>query len=438
MPADRSVPEANKNETETRRQFLATSTGLAVTGGVLACGLSARIPVHAAGSDTLRIGLVGCGGRGTGAAAEALQADAQVKLTAMADAFADRLDASLRNLQNNEELAGKIDVAAERKFVGFDAYRQLIDSGVDVVLLATPPHFRPLHLKAAIEAGKHVFAEKPVAVDAPGVRSVLASCQLAKERGLSVVSGLCLRYDAGFQQTIERLRDGAIGELHTLFANDYRGPIWVRQREPGWSDMQWQMRNWYYFTWLSGDFNVEQHVHFLDVCAWAMGEYPTSAIGLGGRQVRTGPEYGNIYDHHSVVYQYGNGAQLVSNCRQQPDCVNLVNSQIFGSRGRAELSERRLQIENGSTWRFDQQVKNMYQVEHDQLISSIRRGEPINNGEYMAKSTLLAIMGRMATYSGQRITWDAAIRSTEDLSPQRYDWDAEPPESKIAIPGRSA
>jgi len=427
-------------EETSRREFLQSSTRWALVGGALTSGLTSPLCVHAAGSDVLRVGLVGCGGRGAGAAAQALQADANVRLTALADVFPEPIEMSLRNLRALEDIAGKVDVPPERKFVGFDAYQQLIDSGVDVVLLATPPHFRPRHLRAAIEAGKHVFAEKPVAVDSSGVRSVLDTCQLAQQRGLSVVSGLCLRYDLGFRQTVQRLHDGAIGEIHTMFANDYRGPIWVKPRQPGWTDMYWQMRNWYYFTWLSGDFNVEQHVHYLDVCAWVMQGYPVSAVGLGGRQVRTGPEYGNIYDHHSVVYEYANGAQLVSNCRQQPGCANRTDSQMFGSRGRAEVSEQRLAIENGegSTWKFDEKVKNMYEVEHDELFASIRQGKPVNNGEYMALSTLLAIMGRMATYTGQRVTWDEAIQATEDLSPASYDWDASPPDAKIAIPGTQA
>jgi predicted dehydrogenase len=423
-----------RDEARSRREFLGTSTQLALSGAALLGGLTRAAPVHAAGSDLLRVGLIGCGGRGTGAAAHALQADENVKLTAMGDAFADRLESSLQDLRAVEAVSGKLDVPGERRFVGFDAYRQVIDSGVDVVVLATPPHFRPLHLRAAVEAGKHVFAEKPVAVDAPGVRAVMDTCRLAEHKRLSVVSGLCLRYDAGFQQTVQRLHDGAIGDIHTLFANDYRGPIWVKPRQPGWSDMYWQMRNWYYFTWLSGDFNVEQHVHYLDVSAWVMQGYPSSALGLGGRQARTGPEYGNIYDHHSVVYEYADGARLVSNCRQQPGCQNLISSLMFGSRGRAEVSERRLVIENRETWEFREQVKNMYQVEHDQLFASIRRGEPINNGDYMARSTLLAIMGRMATYTGQRITWDQAMNSPEDLTPPAYDWDAVP-EVKIAVPG---
>src|SRR5688500_4440508 len=253
--------------------------------------------VHVAGSDLLRVGLIGCGGRGTGAASQALKADKYVQLTAMGDAFEDRLLGSLASLEAGD-VARKIDVPAERRFVGFDAYKQVIDSGVDVVLLTTPPHFRPLHLKAAVDAGKHVFAEKPIAVDAPGVRSVLATCEEAAKKYLSVVSGLCLRYHAGYRETVRRIHDGAIGDVLTLQANDYRGGIWVFPRKPGESGMRWQMRNWYYFTWLSGDFNVEQHVHNLDVCAWLMkDQYPVKAIGTGGRSARQGEEFGEIYDH---------------------------------------------------------------------------------------------------------------------------------------------
>src|SRR5258708_975194 len=270
--------------TGSRRTFLKSSAG--VLAGTVAAPLIAPAFVHAAGSDLLRVGLVGCGGRGTGAASPALRADPHVQLTAMADAFPDHLERSLRELAKDEEIVSKIDVPPDRQFVGFDAYRQLIDSGVDVVLLATPPHFRPLHLEAAIDAGKHVFAEKPVAVDAPGVRSVLATCEKAKQKGLSVVSGLCLRYSDGFRESVERVHHGAIGEIRLMAANDYRGPIWTKERKPDCSDMEWQIRNWYYYTWLSGDFNVEQHVHLLDVCSWLMHDrYPVRCVGNGGRQL---------------------------------------------------------------------------------------------------------------------------------------------------------
>jgi predicted dehydrogenase len=414
-----------------RRQFL-KSSGATVLGGALIVreGLSAG-----ADRETLRVGLVGCGGRGTGAAAQALAADANVKLSALGDAFSDRLQSSLDTLQKQSEIASKIDVPPDRRFVGFDAYKRVIEHS-DVVLLATPPHFRPIHLKAAVEAGRHVFAEKPVAVDAPGVRSVLASCEEARKKNLAVVSGLCLRYSKGFTETIRRIHDGALGTLRTLQANDFRGPIWVKPRQPDWSDMEWQMRNWYYFTWLSGDFNVEQHVHFLDVCAWVMkGEYPVSAFGLGGRQARTGPEFGNIYDHHSVIYEFQNGVKLFANCRQMPGCRNDMSCHVMGEKGVAEISERRLRLLTDQEWVYRGEKNEIYQTEHDELFRSIRAGQPINNGEYMAKSTLMAIMGRMATYTGQLVTWEQAFNSAEDLSPERYDWNAKPPASPIAVPG---
>jgi predicted dehydrogenase len=416
-----------------RRDFLTTAAAATTT--------AALSNAHAAGSDVLRIGLIGCGDRGTGAATQALCAESNVKLVAMADAFADRLQKSLEILQNDEKVASKLDVKPDHRFVGFNAYRELLDSGVDVVLLCTPPHFRPQHIQAAVEAGKHVFAEKPVAVDVPGVHSVLATCELAKKKGLSVVSGLCLRYDNGFREAVRRIQDGAIGEVVSLFANDYRSGRWAKPRQPDWTDMLYQMRNWYNFTWLSGDFNVEQHVHFLDICAWVMkNQYPAKAVGMGGRQVLTEPEYGQIYDHFSVVYDYADGAKLVSNCRQQPHCKNDMSVQVVGTRGRALLSERKkgLQIKTESgTWTYGGPQNQMYQTEHDELFASIRNGKPINNGDYMANSTLLAIMGRMTAYTGQEITWEMAQKSKENLSPSRYAWDARPPAAQIAVPGQT-
>lgn len=418
----------------TRRDFLNATT---TTGGALAAAATLAPAVHASGDDTLRVGLIGCGGRGTGAASQALNADTRVQLTAMGDAFADRLQLSLNSLKEDRSVESKINVPPERQFVGFDAYKQVLESGVDVVLLTTPPHFRPLHLKAAIDAGKHVFAEKPCAVDAPGVHSVLRTCEEARRKRLSVVSGLCLRYHAPYREGVRRIQDGAIGDVRTMVANDYRGPIWIKPREPDWTDMHWQMRNWYYFTWLSGDFNVEQHVHNLDVCAWAMGDqYPVKAVGMGGREVRKGPEYGNIYDHHGVVYEYSNGTRLISNTRQIQGCKNEISVTILGSRGTALLTERQqgVRITADENWVYRENAKNLYQVEHDELFAGIRSGNPINNGEYMAKSSLLAIMGRMATYTGQEITWDMAWKSKEDLTPARYEW-GEIPTPPIAVPG---
>jgi len=425
---------ASNAASASRRQFLKSSAKAAV-GSTLAANFTLARGAPIADSDVLRVGLIGCGGRGTGAAVQALLADKQVRLVAMADAFEDPLHSSLKRLKADQKVSHKVEVPSDRCFAGFDAYQKLIDSGVDVVLLAEPPHFRPRHLKAAVDAGKHVFAEKPVAVDAPGVRSVLATCEEAKKKNLSIVSGLCLRYSFGFRETVQRIHEGAVGEIRALQANDYRGSIWVKPRQPEWSDMEWQMRNWYYFTWLSGDFNVEQHVHYLDVCTWLMkDEYPVKALGMGGRQARTGSEYGHIYDHHSVVYEYVNGAKLFSNCRQQAGCHNNMSSFVIGTKGVAEVSERRLAISNGSEWTYRGKDDNFYQTEHDELFASIRSGKPINNGDYMAKSTLLAIMGRMATYTGQLVTWEQAMNSQEDLTPPKYEW-GPLPMPPVAIPG---
>lgn len=427
----------NQPTRNTRRDFLKSSTVAAVTGGALGATLGISRSAHAAGDDVLKVGLIGCGGRGTGAASQALRADKHVKLHAMGDAFEDRLQLSYNSLKKLEDISDKIDVPRQRQFIGFDAYKQVIASGVDVVLLTTPPQFRPLHLKAAVDAGKHVFAEKPAAVDGPGVRWVLRTCLEAKKKNLSVVSGLCLRNHNGFRELTQRVHDGAIGDIHTLYANDYRGTIWLKPRQPDWTDMHWQMRNWYYFTWLSGDFNVEQHVHFLDACAWLMkDQYPVKAIGMGGRQVRTGPEYGNIFDHHGVTYEYANGAKLISNTRQMRGCKNNLSASAVGNKGTAFLAERRngAKITADKDWTFRDKINDIYQTEHDEMFAAIRAGRPINNGEYMAHSTLLAIMGRMATYTGQEVTWQEALNSQEDLTPEKYEWGpiATPP---IAVPG---
>ncbi|MCI0380449.1 MAG: Gfo/Idh/MocA family oxidoreductase [Gemmataceae bacterium] len=423
-----------KTGKKSRRSFLKTSLA---AGGTLAASLTLDQNVHAGGNDQLKVGLIGCGGRGTGAATQALRADRNVKLFAMGDAFDDRLQSCLTRLATDKTIAEKLDVARERRFVGFDAYRQVIGC-CDVVLLCTPPHFRPIHIRAAVEAGKHVFAEKPVAVDAPGVRSVLATCEQARKRGVSVVAGLQLRYSLPHKETIRRIHDGAIGTIHTVQANDFRGTIWHRARDEGWSDMTWHMRNWYYFTWLCGDFNVEQHVHMLDLSSWLKGEYPVRATGTGGRQQRTGPEFGHIYDHFSIIYEYGDGARLFAQCRQQRGCTNDIGVYAAGARGRVAMSNRRDQrfsITTDKEWRYDGKENEAVQTEHDELFASIRSGRLINNGEYVCKSTLLAIMGRMAAYTGQAITWDMAMNSKEDLSPPRYDWDVKLPMPPVATPG---
>jgi predicted dehydrogenase len=424
-----------------RRDFLKTSAAV----GALAGGLSVARGAHAAGSDVLKIGLIGCGGRGTGAAGNAMTADKNIKLVAMGDAFKDRLDGSLGSLKG--EFKDQVDVAADHCFVGFDAYKKVIQSGVDVVLLCETPHFRPIHLKEAIAAGKHVFCEKPVAVDAPGIRSILETAEQAKQKGLSLVSGLCWRYDAAVKETMQRILDGAIGDIVTMQVTYNTGTIGGRDRDPKLTEMEYQMRNWYCFTWLSGDHNTEQHVHSLDKAGWAMkDEPPVAAWGLGGRQVRVGARYGEIYDHHAVCYEYAGGVQSYSFCRQQPNCWNDTTDNFFGTKGQANvLNGFTIKDRSGKVvWKWDSKKprKNMYEAEHDALFSAIRAGTPINNGVYMARSTMLAILGRMTTYTGQRITWEDAMKSTQSLAPKAYAWDAEPPtkpgpdgQYPIATPG---
>jgi predicted dehydrogenase len=404
-----------------RRDFLKTSAS-AVASATL---LGAAPAVHAAGSDTIKIGLIGCGGRGTGAASDALHADSNIKLVAMGDMFEDKLQNSLATLRRDKDIAGKIEVPAQQCFTGFNAYKAVIASGVDVVLLTTPPHFRPAHLKAAIDAGKHVFCEKPVAVDAPGVRAVLAACGEAKKKNLAIVNGLCWRYHNGMRETFKRIHGGEIGDIVAMQCSYNTSELWSKKREPAWSDMEWQLRNWLYFTWLSGDHIVEQAVHSLDKGAWAMhDEPPVRAVGLGGRQTRTDPEFGHIFDHHAVIYQYANGVRLYHTCRQQNGCKNEVNDFMMGTKGTCDVMKH--MITGAKPWTYSKaQVKkdpSMYRQEHIELFASIRAGKPINNGEYMTKSTLMAIMGRMAAYTGQEITWDMAMNSKEDLTPAKYEF----------------
>jgi predicted dehydrogenase len=419
----------------TRREFLTAST----TGAALA--LAGFAPgVHAAGDDTLKIGLIGCGGRGTGAATQALHADPNLKLVAMGDAFADRIESSLANLKLDGDIAAKIDVKPDQQFTGFDAYQKVLASGVDVVLLATPPHFRPIHLKAAVEARKHVFCEKPVAVDAPGVRTVMEVCREAKKKNLAIVSGLCWRYHHGKRETMKQVHDGAIGDIVALHTNYNVHGLWHKKREEKMSDMEWQIRNWLYFTWLSGDHIVEQHIHSLDKMAWAMrDEPPVKAFGHGGRQSRTQPEFGHIFDHHAVCYEYANGAKLFSYCRQQDGTPNDVTDYIFGTAGTCDVMKHTITSRNpGVAPKRIASAKggkdDMYQNEHDELFASIRSGTPINDGEWMTKSTLMAIMGRMATYTGQLVTWEQALHSKENLTPASYEFGPLPiPE--VARPG---
>jgi predicted dehydrogenase len=411
-----------------------------------ASAVSQTLPVargaHAAGGDTLKVALIGCGGRGTGAASQALSTAGPVKLWAMADLFADKLETSLASLCKGQDanydrvahkgFAGKIEVPPERRFVGFDAYKQAIDSGVDVVILTTAPHFRSIHFEYAAEKGKHAFLEKPVAVDAPGIRRVLAAAQQAKQKNLKVGVGLQRHHDALYLETVKRLQDGAVGDMLCLRAYWNGTGYRIRPpREPGMTEMAYQLRNPYHYTWISGDNIAEQHVHNLDVCNWVKGAHPVSAQGQGGRQVRIGPLFGDIFDHHAVEFTYADGSRLFSQCRHMTGCWNSVAEHVIGTKGKAEVNAGRIET-GGDTWRYRGPKANPYQVEHDRLFEAIRNDTPFNEAENGAISTMTAIMGRMATYSGQVVSWDEALQSQLSLAPDRYDFNGVPP----VLPGK--
>ena len=422
----------------TRRRALAASlrtAGVVAVGGTALAGDIART-AHAAGDETIKVALIGCGGRGAGAATQALSTRGPVTLWAMADVFEDKLETSLAALTKGQEsrydrkehhgFRDKIDVPPERRFIGFDAYKKAIDSGVDMVILATSPHFRPMHYEYAVKQGKHVFMEKPVATDAPGVRQLLAANEEAKKKGLKVGVGLMYRHNLQYQEMIKRIQDGAIGDIFYIRCYANIGFMWTIPRRPEMSEMEYQMRNWQYFTWLGGDQIVEQHIHLLDVCNWAKGEQPVSAAGMGGRQVRKGPEHGQVYDHHVVEFTYSDGIKMFSQCRQISGCWSYVSEEVLGTKGSAYLRRGAIEGVDGR-WRFRGKLPNPYQVEHDVLFDAIRNDKPHNEAEYAALSTMTAIMGRMATYSGKMINWDDAINSSVSLAPQRYAWDADPP-----------
>jgi predicted dehydrogenase len=428
-----TTPRSNDKESmaASRRTFLKTSSA-AVVGGVMASPFVRS--AHAAGDDVLKVGLIGCGGRGTGAARNAMQADPNVQLTAMGDVFADRLENSRGLL--TKSLGDKYAVTDETAFSGWDAYKKVIDSGVDVVILATPPHFRPAQLKYAVDADKHIFCEKPVAVDGPGCRSVFETVAKAREKKLNLVSGLCWRYDKRVRATVQRILDGAIGRIVAIQENYLTGTLWQRPRQDGWTDMEYQMRNWLYYTWLSGDHNTEQHVHSLDKAVWLNGDIPpVSCVGLGGREVRTEPQFGNIFDHHAVCYDFPE-MKVFAYTRQMRGCSNDVDDYVLGANGSARILKNTIEtLDPATTWKYDgERGKSMYDAEHDALFGAIRSGNTINNGEYMTISTLMAIMGRMATYTGKTISYEDALNSEEDLTPDAYAW-GPAPEVKIAVPG---
>jgi len=426
--------ENQKNPGPDRRKFLQYAGTL--------IGSMALVNVNSAfakGDNTLRVGLIGCGGRGAGAASQALAADPDTVLTAMGDVFRDRLDESYNALL--ELYPNRIKVDAAHKFIGFDAYEKVIASGVDVVLLTTPPAFRPDHFTAAVNAGKHTFCEKPVAIDAPGVRKVLAAAKKAKEKNLSVVAGFCFRYDSPKRELFKRLHQGEIGEIKTITTMRNGEQLWSKPYQAGWTDMEYKLRNWLYYSWLSGDFITEMMVHSLDMMAWALKDkLPLRATGTGGRQVRVEEIFGNVYDHFAIEYEYENGVRGYHLSRQQDGCSNVNKVEIAGTVGNATIGGAKgHEISGKNPWAFSGEHNDMYQTEHDELFAGIRKSSPLNDGTWMAHSTMLGILGRMVAYSGQTITWDEALNSNQTLAPDigDYKWDLKWKGAEVARPGIS-
>lgn len=401
----------------------------------------------AGGSDTLKVGLVGSGGRGTGAASQALNADKGAVLWAVGDAFKDRIAASQAELPNYVSENGKerSAVPAERQFVGLDAYKQVIDSGVDVVILTTYPNFRPLHIKYALSKGKHVFAEKPVAVDAAGIRDVLASGEEAKKKNLSLMIGFCWRYHPAMRAAFEQVHKGTIGDVTSVYTTYLSGILPPHPRQPGWSDLEFQMRNWWHFNWISGDHIVEQAIHSIDRLSWAMGDKtPSSVICLGGRQAREGVESGNVYDHFAATYEYDNGLKAYHSCRQTNSCANDNTDYVYGTKGRAVIngwntaSLKCYDYAGKETWAFGKaKTDDMYQVEHNELFAAIRAGKTINDCPRAVNSCMMAIMARMSAYTGQSVTWEQAMNSKENWQPDKVAWDMKVPDPIVAIPGKT-
>jgi predicted dehydrogenase len=437
-----------------RRRFLQRSS-LAVAATAAASEFGFTRAVHADGPELeIKIGVVGCGGRGTGALLDALGAatkiiypkagfhtedvakDARleregIKVVALADLFDDRIARCVSQLEKLD-----IKVPQEMRFVGIDAYKKLLAvPEINYVIFATPPHFRPVHLKACIEAGKHAFIEKPVAVDPTGVRAVIEAGLLAKQKGLGIAAGTQRRHTLSYQETIKRIHDGAIGDL--VYGRCYwdGSEIWVITREPGWTDLEYQFRNWPYFTWLSGDHYVEQHIHNIDVMNWVLGGHPIKAVAaVGGRQVRTGPKYGHIFDHFAVEFEYPNDVRMFSQARQINGCESITNEGLTGTLGTSNCHNE-IRPKTGDGWRFRGKDTIGYKQEHEDLIASIRAGKPMNVAQTVAESTMTAIMGREAAYSGKSVTWEAAMESTMRLGPTTYEFGPYPvPE--VAMPGR--
>jgi myo-inositol 2-dehydrogenase/D-chiro-inositol 1-dehydrogenase len=423
----------------TSRRDILKLAGLAMAGTAFPAIIKSNNVYAGMNSETLKVGLIGCGGRGSGAAKQALSADKNTVLHAVGDIFQDKMDLSLDSLKKVH--GDRANVPQERQFIGFDSFQKVLDSGVDVVILTTPPHFRPHHLEAAVKAGKHTFCEKPVAVDAQGVRRVIEAAKVAKQKNISLMSGFCWRFHQPKREIFGRINDGAIGDVTTVYNTYNTGLLWSKPREAGMTDAEYVLRNWLYYTWLSGDHIVEQAIHSIDMMAWAFGDkLPVSASGTGGRQVRVDPAFGHIYDHFAIAYEYDNGAKGFHFSRQQANCDSSYLVESLGTKGRAmaNCSKNVHEITGAKkNWKYEGKSNDMYQTEHDELFAAIRSGKTINQGVEMANSTLLGIMGRMAAYTGKTITWEQALNSNERLGPavESYSFDMKVPEIEIAKPG---
>jgi predicted dehydrogenase len=424
-----------------RRDFLTTA---AAAGTALAAGLSWVPAVHAAGSDKIKVGLVGCGGRGSGAADNVLHSAPNVEIIALADVFRNNLEgcrARLRSTAEKDEhvkkLGNKVDIPDDRCFIGLDAYKRLLDTDINYVILATPPGFRPLMLEAAVAAGKTIFTEKPVGTDGTGIRKVLAAYEEAKQKGLAIVAGTQRRHQLGYLETMKRVHDGAIGKITSARCYWDQGILWKRERQRDMSDLAYQIHNWYGFPWICGDHIVEQHIHNLDVICWAMGAHPVKARGTGFRTPRD-PGYGVIYDFFCIDYTWPNDVHVLSQCRQISNCKDEVAEYLTGTQGNCHVNDYTINGERVLSKAQDRQATDPYVQEHTDLIESVRNGKPLNELKQVAESTLTAILGRMSAYTGKEVTWEQALNTKENLFPENMSWDMSLPEPQVAIPGKHA
>ena len=435
----------NQNNKNSRREFCKNSA--LVTAGIMMPSTTINSMFNVFNDKKLKLALVGCGGRGTGAANQALKADDNIELVAMADAFKDRLDSSYTALKEEFDDTTKINVKGEHQFIGFDAYKKAIDLA-DVVILTTPPGFRPHHFEYAIQAGKHVFMEKPVATDVAGIKKVLKAGKEANRKKLNVVVGLQRHYQKSYKIIKDRIDRGRIGEIISGQVYWNSGGVWVKPRENGQTELEYQMRNWYYFNWLCGDHIVEQHIHNIDVANWFIGATPISAQGMGGREVRKGKDHGQIFDHHFVEFTYPEGQIIASQCRHQKGCMNRVEEVFQGTRGNVTVNSSNFGLMKNKRNKIIYEHNgegdiNPYQQEHNELFAAIRSGEYImDDTKNGADATMSAILGRMATYSGQVISWDEAMEMEHDLVPELHSFDDKAPvmpnkkgEYPIPIPG---